>query len=37
VLIFNLGAGTFDISLLKIDESNFEVKATVGDTHLAGE
>ena len=33
----NLGAGTFDISLLTIEEGIFEVKATAGDTHLGGE
>jgi heat shock protein 1/8 len=34
VLIFDLGGGTFDVSLLSIDEGVFEVKATAGDTHL---
>ena len=33
VLIFDLGGGTFDVSLLSIDEGVFEVKATAGDTH----
>nr|WCR76214.1 hypothetical protein CORT_0B08150 [Candida orthopsilosis] len=37
VLIFDLGGGTFDVSLLTIDEGFFEVKATAGDTHLGGE
>ena len=36
VLIFDLGGGTFDVSLLSIDEGIFEVKATSGDTHLGG-
>ena len=37
VLIFDLGGGTFDVSLLAIDDGIFEVKATAGDTHLGGE
>ncbi|SCV01376.1 LANO_0F11474g1_1 [Lachancea nothofagi CBS 11611] len=37
VLIFDLGGGTFDVSLLSIDEGIFEVKATAGNTHLGGE
>jgi heat shock protein 1/8 len=37
VLIFDLGGGTTDVSLLTIDESTFEVKAVAGDTHLGGE
>jgi molecular chaperone DnaK (HSP70) len=37
VLIFDLGGGTFDVSLLSIDDGIFEVKATAGDTHLGGE
>eukprot|EP00933_Yihiella_yeosuensis_P041762 TRINITY_DN3616_c0_g2_i1.p1 TRINITY_DN3616_c0_g2~~TRINITY_DN3616_c0_g2_i1.p1 ORF type:complete len:646 (-),score=160.13 TRINITY_DN3616_c0_g2_i1:251-2188(-) len=37
VLIFDMGGGTFDVSLLTIDEGIFEVKATAGDTHLGGE
>ena len=37
VLIFDLGGGTFDVSVLSIYEGVFEVKATAGDTHLGGE
>ncbi|XP_064471354.1 heat shock cognate 71 kDa protein-like [Ornithodoros turicata] len=37
VVIFDLGGGTFDVSLLTIDRGIFEVKATSGDTHLGGE
>ena len=37
VLIFDLGGGTFDVSLLNIDDGIFEVRATAGDTHLGGE
>merc|ERR1712159_355658 len=37
VLVFDLGGGTFDVSLLTIDDGIFEVKATAGDTHLGGE
>jgi heat shock 70kDa protein 1/2/6/8 len=37
VLIFDLGRGTFDVSLLAIEEGIFEVKATAGDTHLGSE
>lgn len=37
VLIFDLGGGTFDVSLLSIEDGLFEVKATSGDTHLGGE
>lgn len=37
VLIFDLGGGTFDVSLLTIDNGVFEVRATAGDTHLGGE
>jgi len=37
VLIFDLGGGTFDVSLLTIEEGIFEVKATNGNTHLGGE
>ena len=36
-LIFDLGGGTFDVSLLTIEEGIFEVKATADDTHLGGE
>ena len=36
ILIFDLGGGTFDVSLLTIEEGIFEVKATAGDTHLGG-
>ncbi|KAL4438227.1 hypothetical protein ABPG77_010588 [Micractinium sp. CCAP 211/92] len=36
VLIFDLGGGTFDVSLLTIEDGIFEVKATAGDTHLGG-
>jgi L1 cell adhesion molecule like protein len=32
-----LGGGTFDVSVLKIEEGIFEVKSTAGDTHLGGE
>jgi len=37
ILIFDLGGGTFDVSILSIDDGVFEVKATAGDTHLGGE
>jgi len=37
VLIFDLGGGTFDVSILAIEDGVFEVKATAGDTHLGGE
>jgi L1 cell adhesion molecule like protein len=37
VLIFDLGGGTFDVSLLSIEDGIFEVKATNGHTHLGGE
>nr|KYP40685.1 Heat shock 70 kDa protein [Cajanus cajan] len=36
VLVFDLGGGTFDVSLVTIDEGMFKVKAIVGDTHLGG-
>ncbi|XP_053203831.1 endoplasmic reticulum chaperone BiP-like [Panonychus citri] len=37
ILVFDLGGGTFDVSLLTIDQGVFEVVATNGDTHLGGE
>lgn len=37
ILVFDLGGGTFDVSLLTIDDGVFEVVATNGDTHLGGE
>ena len=37
VLIFDLGGGTFDVSVLIIEDGIFEVKSTAGDTHLGGE
>jgi len=37
VLIFDLGGGTFDVSILSIEDGIFEVKATAGNTHLGGE
>lgn len=37
VLIFDLGGGTFDVSVLTIEDGIFEVKSTSGDTHLGGE
>jgi len=37
ILVFDLGGGTFDVSLLTIDNGVFEVVATSGDTHLGGE
>jgi len=37
IAVFDLGGGTFDISILEIGEGVFEVKATNGDTHLGGE
>ena len=36
VLIYDLGGGTFDVTLLAIEDGVFEVKATAGDTHLGG-
>ncbi|KDQ30032.1 hypothetical protein PLEOSDRAFT_24018, partial [Pleurotus ostreatus PC15] len=37
IIVYNLGGGTFDVSLLSIDDGVFEVLATDGDTHLGGE
>jgi len=37
ILIFDLGGGTFDVSILSIEDGIFEVKSTAGDTHLGGE
>lgn len=37
ILIFDLGGGTFDVSILSAEDGIFEVKATAGDTHLGGE
>ncbi|HEX6946754.1 MAG TPA: molecular chaperone DnaK [Acidimicrobiia bacterium] len=37
ILVFDLGGGTFDVSILEIGEGVFEVKATSGDTHLGGD
>ncbi|HER43434.1 MAG TPA: molecular chaperone DnaK, partial [Candidatus Eisenbacteria bacterium] len=37
IAVFDLGGGTFDISILELGESVFEVKATNGDTHLGGD
>jgi L1 cell adhesion molecule like protein len=37
ILIFDLGGGTFDVSLLTLENGLFEVMATAGDTHLGGE
>jgi len=37
IVVFDLGGGTFDVSLLEIGDGVFEVKATNGDTHLGGE
>jgi molecular chaperone DnaK len=37
VMVFDLGGGTFDVSILEVGEGVFEVKATAGDTHLGGD
>ena len=37
ILIFDLGGGTFDVTILSLDNTLFEVRATRGDTHLGGE
>lgn len=37
IIVLNFGVGTFDVSLLTIDNGVFEVVATAGDTHLGGE
>ena len=37
VAVFDLGGGTFDISILELGEGVFEVKSTNGDTHLGGD
>lgn len=37
IIVYDLGGGTFDVSLLTIDDGAFEVQATAGDTHLGGE
>jgi len=37
ILVFDLGGGTFDVSLLTLEGGVFEVLATAGDTHLGGE
>ena len=37
LLFFDLGGGTFDISMLEIGDGVFEVKSTNGDTHLGGD
>ncbi len=37
ILVFDLGGGTFDVSILEIGDGVFEVKATSGDTHLGGD
>src|SRR5438477_7478761 len=37
ILVWDLGGGTFDVSILELGEGVFEVKATNGDTHLGGD
>jgi molecular chaperone DnaK len=37
IVVYDLGGGTFDVSVLEVDESTVEVKATNGDTHLGGD
>src|SRR5207302_8338718 len=37
ILVFDLGGGTYDVSVLEVGEGVFEVKATNGDTHLGGD
>jgi len=37
ILVFDLGGGTFDVSILEVGEGVFEVRATSGDTHLGGD
>ena len=37
IIVYDLGGGTFDVSLLSIEDGVFEVLATAGDTHLGGE
>ncbi|KAF7508650.1 hypothetical protein GJ744_009042 [Endocarpon pusillum] len=37
IIVYDLGGGTFDVSLLSIEDGVFEVQATAGDTHLGGE
>lgn len=37
IIVYDLGGGTFDVSLLSVEEGVFEVLATAGDTHLGGE